>query len=155
MELPHTRRFESIAPIWDSEAEAAGECFHGHAWRVEQIQIDLMNEYCVDMPLWDREGSADDGWWGPLLSVELKSDLRSFQERWEAAVPEEVFDDRFDDLPFVQMVVDAGRAVRRFFHPAERRAVAREAAAIEAQGELLRDRLQQELGNRYRVTYVR
>lgn len=120
------------------------------------IEIDLMNEYGGGMPLWDRTDreDLDDEWWSELLSRDLQTDLQAFADRWQAAVPDEISDDRFDHLPLVPLVVDAARAVRRLFRPAERRALAVELSALRAQGEELRDRLQAELGDEYRVSYV-
>lgn len=119
----------------------------------QPIEIRLMNEYGGGMPLWDV-ADLDDEWWSELLTGELESDLEKFADRWSATVPDEIFDDRFDHLPVVPRVIDAARAVRRLLRPAERRALAVEMTALRAQGEELRNRLQAELGDGYRVTYV-
>lgn len=117
----------------------------------ERNEIRLMNEYTVTMPLRDDEGQTDDEELG--LSEALRSDLASFASRWESSIPPDVYDDRFDHLPVVRSLVDAGRTLRRLLKPAQRRAVKAEYAEMRRLGEGLRDRLQNELGDGYRVTY--
>lgn len=112
-----------------------------------------MNDHSVDFPLWGQV-DFDDEALADLLSDDLNADLRAFARRWEAAVPDWVFDDRFDHLPLVPSLMDAGRAVRRLMNPAARRAAEREDAAIRAEGERLRERVQDELGPAYVVSYV-
>ena len=113
--------------------------------------IRLMNEYFVTMPLWDDEGQTDGEDLG--LSDALRADLESFASRWNAAIPHEVFDDRFEHLRVVGTVVDMWRALRRLADPAGRRAAATEDAELRRLGEELRARLEDELDGRYRVVY--
>lgn len=119
--------------------------------RDERIQIRLMNEYWVTIPLWDDEGQTDGEELG--LSEELYADLASFQRRWEASIPADVFDDRFDGYPVVRFLVESGRSLRRRANMAARRAAEQEDAELRRLGEELRDRLERELGSRYRVIY--
>ena len=117
------------------------------------VHLRLMNEYSVDMPLWDDTGHVGDD--GLDLSDELRADLAAFAERWEAAVPDEVFDDRWDGVPVMARLVSARYAVRRLLDPAGRRRAVAEDAAMARLGEQLRARLADELGPAYVVTYRR
>ncbi|WP_445256614.1 hypothetical protein [Nocardioides aurantiacus] len=116
----------------------------------EPIQLQLANEHGADPPLWDRSGHI--GAEGLGLSEGLSSDLSAFAARWEAAVAREVVDDRYDGVPVVQRLVGARYDFLRS-RPAERRRRESEDRALRELGESLRERLQHELGDRYRVTY--
>ncbi len=111
-----------------------------------------MNEYGATMPLWGPEGHTD----GEELDLsdELRADLEAFAERWDAWIPREVTDDRWDGVPVMSTLVRLKYATHRLLHPGEQRAAAAEDAAMRVLGEELRDRLQDELGPGYRVTYV-
>lgn len=115
------------------------------------IELRLMNEYCVDVPLWGDDGHCGEE--GLDLSPDLLADLRAFAERWEASISPEAFDDRWDGVPVMQQLVSARYAWQRLIHPSRRRAAAREDEAMRELGAVLRDRLQRELGPRYRVAY--
>ena len=117
----------------------------------ERISIRLMNEYSAEIPLWTDEGHTDGEELG--LSDALRSDLASFANRWEASIPDEASDDRFDGVPIMRWLVDARYSLRRFMNPAGRRAVAAEDRELRRLGEELRSRLERELGKRYHVTY--
>jgi hypothetical protein len=117
----------------------------------ERPTIRLMNEYSVTIPLWDDEGQTDGNELG--LSDALRADLTSFARRWEATIPVETFDDRFDDVPVTRSVIDAWRLLRRIANPAGRRAARAEDVELRSLGEDLRGRLEHELGGRYRVIY--
>lgn len=116
-----------------------------------RIHILLANEYCVDFPLWPDDDEIDVENLG--LSDALSSDLRAFAARWEAAVPAEIFDDRWDGVPVMQQLVDVRYALQRLLNPAGRRQAKAEDEAMQARGEDLRTRLERELGPGYRVTY--
>ena len=117
----------------------------------EVIEIRVMNEY-GGCHLWDEEGGTDAEELG--LSAGLTADLEAFAARWDASIPAATFDDRFDHLPVIRSVVDGARAVRTLLDRQGRRAAELEDAAIRAQGEELAARVQEEMGPRYRVTYV-
>lgn len=115
------------------------------------IEIRLMNEYGGGMPLWDDEGQTDGD--GLQLSDALRAELLAFSDRWQASIPREVTDDRWDGNPFMSRLVSARYALQRLLHPAERRAAAKEDAQMRKLGQILRDRMQHELGSDYHVTY--
>lgn len=117
-----------------------------------RIHIRLMNDYSAEMPLWDHEGHTD----GSDLPISdgLRADLEAFAARWDAAVPREVTDDRWDGVPVMSDLVRLRYALHRLLHPAEQRAARAEDEAMRALGEELRVRLQEELGDQYVVTYV-
>lgn len=110
-----------------------------------------MNEYSATIPLWDDEGQTDGEELG--LSDALRSDLASFTNRWEASIPDEVHDDRFDHIPVARSLVNAWRSLRRLANPAGRRAAEADDVEMRNLGEELRGRLQNELGPRFHVTY--
>jgi len=110
-----------------------------------------MNEYSASMPLWDDEGHTDGE--DLRLSEALRSDLGTFASRWNSSIRAEVYDDRFDHIPVLMRLVDALRSLRRLANPAERRAAEAADAELRNLGEELRDRLQDELGASYHVTY--
>lgn len=115
------------------------------------IEIRLMNEYSVGMPLWDSEGLMDGD--ELELSDALRADLESFADRWQALVPDEVADDRWDGIPVMSSLVSARYSLQRILNPAAQRDAAAEDAEMRVLGEELRGRLQRELGSDYRVTY--
>ena len=117
----------------------------------ERINIRLMNEYSASIPLWTDEGQTDGEELG--LSDALRGDLRLFAHRWEASIPNDVFDDRFDAIPIVRSLVDTWRSLRRRVNPAARRSAEAEDVELRRLGEELRGRLEFELGSRYVVTY--
>jgi hypothetical protein len=78
----------------------------------------------------------------------------AFADRWEAAIPPEVFDDRWDGVPIMRSLVSARYAVGRWLHPARAQAAAEEHEAMRRTGAALAQRVQNELGPRYAVTYV-
>lgn len=119
------------------------------------VGLRLMNDYCVDLPLWldhDADDDLDEEHLG--LSDGLVADLRAFAARWEANISPEVSDDRWDNNRVMRRVTQAKYAFGRLVHPARERAVAEEWVEIRRVGEALRDRLEDELGPRFRVTYV-
>lgn len=116
------------------------------------IELRLMNEYSVSVPLWDDYGHCGEE--GLDLSPALLAELRAFAERWESSVSPEVYDDRWDGVPVMQKLVSARYAWRRLIRPSQRRAAAREDEAMRELGAVLRDHVQRELGPRYRVTYL-
>ena len=87
------------------------------------------------------------------LSDSLRSDLQSFAIRWEASIPGEIFDDRWDGNRLMSRLVAAKYALRRLASLSRRRAEAAECAEMSRIGEELRIRLELELGDAYRVTY--
>ena len=115
------------------------------------IRIKLMNDYGAEIPLWDEEGHTDGQELG--LSESLVGDLAAFAERWEAAVPAEVYDDRYDGDPVKSRLVRMRYGLKRLVNPAERQARIAEHMTMAELGEGLRSRLQTELGPDYRVTY--
>ena len=118
----------------------------------EVIDIRVMNEYGEGLPLWadDIEVDIDE----LDLSAGLRDDLMAFAERWSAAVPAEVADDRWDGVPVMRSLVTAKYALGRRLHPARERAVEAEGEEMRRIGERLAVRVQEELGPRFRVTYV-
>lgn len=157
-ELPDWRT--SLAPVLSAIAKAVvtelgslrddtnGRHSHGD----ERIHIRLMNEYSCEVPLWpsiDMDTNVEQ-----LISDELLSDLRAFASRWDAAISPEVSDDRWDGVAIMQSMVRARYALDRLVHPARRRAAATESEEMRSIGEVLRVRLESELGPHYRVTYV-
>ncbi|MFC5676584.1 hypothetical protein [Aeromicrobium endophyticum] len=116
------------------------------------IGIRVMNEYGGGLPLWpddvDTDVEALD------LSAGLRTDLMAFADRWDAAIPPEVYDDRWDGVPVMQLLVRAKYALGRRLHPARERAVKAEDEAIRRTGESLAVRVQQELGPGFDVAYV-
>ncbi|MDO9380722.1 MAG: hypothetical protein Q7T56_17910 [Nocardioidaceae bacterium] len=117
----------------------------------EPIAVKIMNEYSVDMPLWyvDAQDDGDD----LPISDGLRRDLRAFARRWDDTVDDDVFDDRFDRMPPVRFVVDSWRSLTWRLSPGKQQHAASEDAALRQTGERLRVRLQDELGDGYRVTY--
>ncbi|MEO6472465.1 MAG: hypothetical protein ABIR57_10995 [Aeromicrobium sp.] len=115
------------------------------------IEIRLMNEYGARMPLWDDEGQTD----GEELELSdaLRADLQSFANRWEASVPDDVTDDRWDGVPVMSSLVSARYSLQRMLNPTAHRDPAAEDAEMLVLGEGLRSRLEHELGHNYRVTY--
>ena len=115
------------------------------------IDIRLMNEYGVEMPLWGVDGLMD----GDELELSdgLRADLESFADRWEASISPEVSDDRWDDVPVMRSLVRARYSLQSRLNPSAQRDAANEDAEMLALGEELRSRLQEELGSDYRVTY--
>ncbi len=117
-----------------------------------QIRILLMNEYGALIPLWTDDGQTDGE--ELALSDSLRADLATFSARSEANVPDEVSDDRFDAVPVLRSLASMRYSLRRFMTPAGRRdARAEEDDDMQRVGEGLRDRLQDELGDGYIVTY--
>jgi hypothetical protein len=118
----------------------------------DRIHIRLMNEYGGGLPLWpdDLDTDVDD----LDLSDSLRADLEAFVERWDASIPPEVYDDRWDGVPVMQSLVRMRYALGRLLHPARERAAVVEDEQMRRIGADLRDRLEHELGPRYRVTYV-
>ena len=110
-----------------------------------------MNDYGADVPLWTDDGQTNGEELG--LSEALLVDLAAFARRWEASVPPEVFDDRFDGVPILRSLVDVRYSLRRLLRPARRRAAAAEDRELRRLGEELRVRLDLELGDAYDVTY--
>lgn len=117
----------------------------------EPVEIVLMNEY-GGQTLWDDEGGMDPD--KLALSDDLRADLEAFADRWDANVPAEVYDDRWDGVPVMMQLVDLKYALRRKLNPAARRRAEIEDAEMRVLGEQLRVRLQDELGDGYRVTYA-
>lgn len=117
-----------------------------------RIHIVLANEYGYGVPLWPDDIDTDVEDLG--LSNSLLADLEAFGDRWNAAVPREIFDDRWDGVPIMRSLVSARYAIGRFLHPAQERAADAEREEIIRIGEELRVRLERELGPAYRVTYV-
>ncbi|ROR91318.1 hypothetical protein [Nocardioides aurantiacus] len=115
-----------------------------------RVHLRLMNEFGCDPPLWDELGGTDGE--GLDLSDGLLADLSAFADRWEAAVPAEVFDDRWDGVPVMQQLVSL-RYTLLGLRPATRRRTRAEDRTLRELGESLRQRLQDELGDGYRVTY--
>ncbi|MCL3818353.1 hypothetical protein [Aeromicrobium wangtongii] len=118
----------------------------------DRIHIRLMNEYGGGLPLWpdDIDFDVDE----LHLSDSLTSDLEAFAARWDASISPEVYDDRWDGVPVMQSLVRARYALGRLLHPSRERAAAAEHDEMRRIGAELRDRLEQELGPAYRVTYV-
>lgn len=119
------------------------------------IEIRLMNEYSVEMPLWDDEGlMADDEL---DLSDALRADLMSFARRWADSIPSDVFDDRWEGdtimSSIMSSIMSARYALPRLLNPFARRRAVAEDLKMRRLGAELRDRLQLELGSGYRVTY--
>ena len=114
--------------------------------------IRVMNEYGGGLPLWpdDIDTEVDD----LDLSAGLRADLMAFADRWEAAVPAEVYEDRWVGVPVMESLVRAKYAVGRRLHPARERAARDEDEQMRRTGESLAVRLQQELGAGFDVTYV-
>lgn len=117
-----------------------------------RIHICLMNEYGGGLPLWPEniDTEIDD----LVLSGSLIADLETFVTRWNAAIPPEVSDDRWDGVPIMQSLVAARYALGQLLHPARERAAEAESEEMRRIGEDLRIRLERELGPGYRVTYV-
>ena len=117
----------------------------------DRIHIRLMNEHGGGLPLWpdDIDEDADD----LVLSGSLRAELLAFSDRWNASIPAEVTDDRWDGVPIMQQLVAARYALARRLNPARQRADEAEDREMRQTGEVLRLRLEQELGPRYRVTY--
>lgn len=122
--------------------------------REDVIEVRVMNEYCVDFPLWGSDGDI-----GPDdpeeagLSPALTADLMAFAARWEANIDPAMSDDRWDGMPVVRSIVERARALRMWLDRDGRRRWKAEAAAMEELGEQLARRVQDELGPRYAVTY--
>lgn len=115
------------------------------------IRIRLMNEYGARIPLWADDGQTDGE--ELALSDSLRADLATFAARWEANVPDEVSDDRFDAVPVLRSLASMRYSLRRFMHPKRRRDAGVEEQDMRRVGEDLRNRLQHELGDGYIVTY--
>lgn len=115
------------------------------------IEIRLMNEYGGGMPLWDDEGPTDGE--ELHLSDSLRADLLAFSDRWQASISPEVTDDRWDGDPFMSRVVSARYRLQRALRPGARREAAEEDAQMRKLGRALRERMQEELGTDFRVTY--
>lgn len=115
------------------------------------IELRLMNDYGAEIPLWGDNGQTDG--YELDLSDTLRSDLAVFASRWEASIPAEVYDDRWDGVPVVRSLVAVRHSLRRLVNPAGRRSERAEDAEMRRLGEALRGRLQDELGSRYNVTY--
>ncbi|MET0820553.1 MAG: hypothetical protein ABWY58_06290 [Aeromicrobium sp.] len=118
------------------------------------IGIRVMNEYGVDLPLWADDIDVDTEVDDLDLSAGLRAGLMAFADRWNAAVPPEVSDDRWDGVPVMQSLVSAKYALGRRLHPAGERAVEDEREEMRRIGESLAVRVQDELGPRFSVTYV-
>lgn len=116
------------------------------------IHIRLMNEYGGGLPLWpeDIDEDVDD----LRLGDDLRAELMAFADRWDRSIPPEVYDDRWDGVPGMQQLVAAKYRADRLLHPARGRAAAQEDEDMRRIGEALAIRVQDELGPRYRVTYV-
>lgn len=115
------------------------------------IEIRLMNEYGGGIPLWESGEQTDGDELG--LSDALRADLQAFSDRWQSSIPSEVTDDRWDDNRLMSRLVSARYALRRLLEPSARRAAATEDAEMRVLGQVLRDRIQQELGSDYNVVY--
>lgn len=117
------------------------------------LRVRIMNERGVDLPLWpaDVDDDVDD----LPISDELRSDLMSLTARWAANLDMSVFEDRWVGTPIMEQLDRARYALDRWLHPARQRAARREAREIDRLREQLAVRVGQELGPRYRVTYVR
>lgn len=116
------------------------------------VEITLMNEYGVDVPLWGEDGQTDGDEFD--LSDELLADLRAFGRRWNAWISPEVYDDRWIDNLVMDWVVSARYAFRRLIDPAGRRAEREEYQEMLRIGEALAVRVQDELGDGYVVRYA-
>ena len=110
-----------------------------------------MNEYGGGIPLWESGEQTDGDELG--LSDALRADLQAFSDRWQSSIPSEVTDDRWDDNRLMSRLVSARYALRRLLEPSARRAAATEDAEMRVLGQVLRDRIQQELGSDYNVVY--
>ena len=69
----------------------------------ERRQIRLMMDCGVTMPLWGDDHFGDDE--GLDLSDALRHDLQAFADRWEASIPPETFEDRWDGAPVIDTLV--------------------------------------------------
>jgi hypothetical protein len=116
------------------------------------IYIRVMNEYGCGLPLWPDD--IDDDVNDLDLSEDLRADLMTFAERWDAAIDPEVTDDRWDGVPVMQTLVRAKYSMGRLLHPARERAAEAEYEDMRRTGEALAVRVQDELGSAYRVRYV-
>ena len=116
------------------------------------IHIRVMNEFGGGLPLWPED--IDDDVDELDLSEDLRADLMTFADRWDAAIDPEVADDRWDGIPVMQNLVSAKYALGRLLHPARERAAKAEHEDMRRTGEALAMRVQDELGPAYRVTYV-
>jgi hypothetical protein len=116
------------------------------------IYIRVMNEYGGGLPLWPDD--IDDDVNDLDLSEDLRADLMTFAERWDAAIDPEVTDDRWDGVPVMQTLVRAKYSMGRLLHPARERAAEAEYEDMRRTGEALAVRVQDELGSAYRVRYV-
>jgi hypothetical protein len=116
------------------------------------IYIRVMNEYGGGLPLWPDD--IDDDVNDLDLSEDLRADLMTFAERWDAAIDPEVTDDRWDGVPVMQTLVRAKYSMGRLLHPARERAADAEYEDMRRTGEALAVRVQDELGSAYRVRYV-
>ena len=121
-------------------------------WTGEVVGLRVMNEYGGGLPLWPDDVDTDVDELD--LTAGLRADLMDFAVRWDAAVPPEIYDDRWDGVPVMQSLVSAKYALGRRLHPARERAAARENEEMRLLGESLAVRVQQELGPRFEVTYV-
>ena len=115
-------------------------------------RIELVNEYGVDFPVWDdEEGLLDPD--DLDLTPALVADLRQFAALWQAGIPAEVYDDRFDGVPVLDALVRARHRLMRRLDPSRRPPPEASDEAMRARGKELAARLQAELGDGVVVTY--
>jgi hypothetical protein len=116
----------------------------------ESMEIRVMWDYGAGECLWGDGGLTDGEEYG--LSDQLRRDLQAFGDRCEDNVSPEVYDDRWDGVPFMQTWVRLRYALSDARTGAGRER-ARESDALRDVGEELARRVQAEVGPAYRVWY--